>query len=91
MNFYESIADIRHHIQHNLSLYGKHDEFKKNYVKLFTMLCDPNCDQAMVEKMINLHKKRHTGKITQENADIAFGTVAAEKYVHPLVSQSSQT
>lgn len=86
MNFYDTVKDISYHVKENLSLYNKHDDFKKAYPKLFAMLCDPACDKAMLNKLINLHRQVQQGKVSQEDADVKFGTVAVEKYVKPLVS-----
>ena len=91
MDFYETITDIRKHVQENRSLYNKHDSFKHTYPKLFAMLCDPSCDQEMLQKMINLHRKMSSGKVSKDDADVKFGTVAAEKYVTPLVKNDSFT
>ena len=91
MDFYETIADIQYHVKNNISLYGKHDEFKKTYGKLFEMLCDPTCDQMMLNKLITLHKKVQGGKMSQNDADCAFGKVAADKYVSPLVESTTRT
>ena len=91
MDFYQTIDDIRKHVSTNTSLYNKHEDFKKRYPKLFAMLCDPECDQTMLQKMINLHKKFTDGKVTKEDADVRFGTVAADKYVKPLVNSETQT
>ena len=91
MDFYETIADIEYHVKNNMSLYGKHDEFKKKYGKLFEMLCDPVCDKLMLKKLLSLHKKVQEGKISQKDADCAFGKVAADKYVSPLVEPTTAT
>lgn len=91
MDFYQTIDDIRKHVSTNSSLYNKHDDFKKRYPKLFAMLCDPECDQTMLQKMITLHKNFTSGAVTKENADLTFGTVAADKYVKPLVNSETQT
>jgi hypothetical protein len=88
MNFYETINDIQYHVKHNVSLYNKHDEFKKQYPKLFQMLCDPSCDQAMLSNLIKLHKQVSNGKVSKKDADVRFGTVAVEKYVQPLVNST---
>ena len=90
MDFYEIINDVRYHVKHNKSLFGKHEEFKKNYSKLFAMLCDPDCDQEMLNKLISLHKKVNKGKLSQNDADCEFGKVAADKYVSPLVEKNSK-
>ena len=29
MDFYETIKDIQYHVTNNISLYNKHDDFKK--------------------------------------------------------------
>lgn len=91
MDFYETVDDIRHHVKNNISLYGKHDDFKSKYAKLFAMLCDPHCDQVMLNNLIKLHKRVNSGRMSQSDADVAFGTVAADKFVSPLVNASSQT
>tara|TARA_B110000977_G_scaffold201886_1_gene299810 strand:+ start:17786 stop:18046 length:261 start_codon:yes stop_codon:yes gene_type:complete len=85
MDFYEIIKDIQMHVQQNMSLYNKHDQFKKDYSKLFKMLCDPSCDSDILNKFINLHRKVHNHTISSEEADAQFGEVAANKYVKPLV------
>jgi hypothetical protein len=91
MDFYEIVQDIRNHVNNNISLYNKYDDFKTQYPKLFTMLCDPVCDQVMLNKLIKLHKQVNNGKVTQKDADVKFGTIAVEKYVKPLVNTSTQT
>jgi len=91
MDFYQTVDDIRKHVQTNTSLYNKHDDFKKTYPKLFAMLCDPECDQEMLKKMIKLHKNVTRGTVSKEDADVKFGSVAVDKYVKPLVSSEIQT
>ena len=46
------------------------------------MLCDTTCDQSMLQNLISLHKKMNKNTITKEDADVEFGTIAAEKYVN---------
>lgn len=91
MDFYETIKDIQYHVTNNISLYKKHDDFKKKYPKLFSMLCDTTCDQSMLQNLISLYKKMNKNTITKEDADVEFGTVAAEKYVKPFINNSTQT
>ena len=91
MDFYEIIADIQYHVKNNLSLYKKHDTFKKSFPKLFEMLCDSNCDQMILEKLINLHKSMFNNKISLHDASVEFGKVACENYIQPLVNRDTQT
>ena len=88
-DFYETVQYIRNCVKHGISLYQKHDEFKQRYPKLFEMLCDPECDQTMLNKLISLHKKVQNGKTDQKDADIAFGQVAVDTFVKPNLPRNS--
>ena len=37
MDFHETVQDILRHVENNISLYEKHNEFKKTYPKLFAI------------------------------------------------------
>ena len=83
-DFFEIIESIQEHVKNNKPLYNKYSEFKNNYPKLFAMLCDTNCDQDMITKLIQIKRKVKSGYINQKEADIEFGQVAVDKYVRPL-------
>ena len=87
-DFYAIVQDIRNCVKHEISLYRKYDDFKQRYPKLFEMLCDPACDQTMLNNLIKLHKNVQNGSTNQKDADIAFGQVAVDTFIKPNITRN---
>ena len=87
----DTIIKIRHYIDTNtLSKHENDDEiqeFKTKYEKLYKMTSDPKCDLNILKNFIILQEKIQNGDLEQDDADKAFGEVAAERYVNHLVQK----
>ena len=62
-------------------------ELEGKQPKLYEMITSSQCDNRMLDHMMNLYTKVSTGEITQEKGDEIFGEKAAKKYVYPLVDE----
>ena len=64
---------------------GMHSHFIKTFPKLYAKITDPNSDQDMIEALIKIRSQLESNSLSQHDADIAFGKVAVDKYVKPMI------
>jgi hypothetical protein len=62
-------------------------EFQKKQPKLYNMITSKDCDETMLNKLIETYSKLQKGNVTQSKADKLFGETAAEQYVYPLIKK----
>ena len=58
-------------------------QWKEEYPKLFDMLLDPECSQAMLNAMLAQLEAVETGQRTTHLASTVVGTMLANSYVRP--------
>jgi len=54
---------------------------------LFSMAIKPDFNSEIFDKLIAYRKKIESGEATQQDMDVAFGKVMANKYVDPIVEK----
>ena len=90
----EVIAKIRRGVESGvLCAYERHDDvlkFRQTHPKLYNMVIRRDCDTSMLKKMLNVYSQVQSGRFTQEAGDVAFGQVAADRYVNPLVQDTER-
>jgi len=65
--------------------------FQSTYPMLFDMCCSDRFDMNTLKYMLDMMRKIHTGKETEESASIEVGQKMFDKYVGPVVEKLEKT
>jgi len=69
------------------ALMTTYNSFYTKYEKCFDMICDPQCDDEILNKIIHARQSVINGKKSQHDASVVVGQDLVDKYVKPKVSE----
>ena len=64
-----------------------YNSFYTKYEKCFDMICDPQCDDEILNKIIHARQLVINGSKSQHDASVEVGQNLVNKYVKPKVSE----
>jgi hypothetical protein len=72
-------------------LKNTHFNFATNFEHSFDMICSHDCDDNMLNKLLNAHMLVRNGSMTQHDASVAVGQVLVDTYVKPNIDPPNQS
>ena len=63
-----------------------HVNFRTNFPKLYSMLCDRDADTHMIKALVQTRKMYENEELSPHDADVAFGKAAVDRYVTPIIN-----
>tara|TARA_B100000073_G_C23737697_1_gene572775 strand:- start:3055 stop:3336 length:282 start_codon:yes stop_codon:yes gene_type:complete len=69
------------------SLKEKYSKFCEKFEHSFDMITNPNCDDTMLNKLLNAHMAVKNGSMSQHDASVRVGQELVDTYVKPQLEK----
>ena len=72
-------------------LKNSHSDFSQKFEHSFDMICNHECDDNMLNKIMSSHMLVRNGSMSQHDASVAVGQVLVDTFVKPNIAPPNQS
>jgi hypothetical protein len=72
-------------------LKNTHSDFAQKFEHSFDMICNHQCDDNMLNKIMNSHMLVRNGTMSQHEASVAVGQVLVDTFVKPNIDPPNKS